>query len=54
MVADVRRAWEWCEMWYELTASQKRKRHLAGIYNAALNNKSARAPLALASQRDQR
>ena len=45
-VADVRRAWEWYEMWYELTEEQKRKKHLAGIYNAALNNKSGWAPLA--------
>lgn len=49
---DVRRAWEYHEMWHELTEEQKRKRHLPSIYNAALNNKSGWANIANAILRN--
>ena len=45
-ITEVRGAWAWFEMWYELTPEQKRNRHLPSIYNAALNNKSGWKALA--------
>ena len=39
-VSEVKRAWENCEMWWELSDEQKRKSHLASLYNACLHNKA--------------
>ena len=38
-ISEVKADWAWYEMWWELTPEQKKK-HLASIYCAALNNKS--------------
>ena len=39
-IAEVRKAWGWHEMWYELWPRQQRKGHLPSLYTAAMNNKS--------------
>ena len=45
-IQKVKRDWEDCEMWWDLSAKQRKIGHLPSIYNAALHNKSGWAAVA--------
>ena len=45
-IMKVRRDWEDWEIWWDLSAKQKRNGHLPSIYNAALHNRSGWATVA--------
>ena len=38
-IQEVKREWEWHDMWYDLTEKQNLTGRLPSIYNAALNNR---------------